>query len=291
MTLSRPQVAKLLAESQIRPSKALGQNFVVDPNTVRKIAHLAGLGPGDRVIEIGTGLGSLTLALMDTGADVVTVEKDSRLVSVARRVLAERGANVRIIEGDALSLDWAELLRDAPTGEEPPWVLVANLPYNVATPLVVTLLENVPQIARMLVMVQREVGERMVARPGQPGYGAVSVKIAYWAKAKLAGKVPASVFEPRPNVESVLISIERIGGIVGGVSPSEYQSVREFVDAGFHTRRKMLRNSLAGLVPGGVFDQAGIKPTARAEELGVEDWRRLVRLSTGNTHPSSWVAR
>src|SRR4051794_40529705 len=190
----------LLAEHGISPSRALGQNFVVDPNTVRRIARLAGVGPGDHVVEIGPGLGSLTLALAETGASVTAVEIDAHLVPVLEEVLAD--ADVRLVHADAFTVDWHSLLAGAPA-----WTLVANLPYNVATPLVLDLLHAVPAIGSMLVMVQREVGERLAAGVGDKAYGIPSVKVAYWATAQLAGKVPALVFVPQPKVESVLVRI------------------------------------------------------------------------------------
>src|SRR5687768_12029640 len=180
VTLTRRQVVDLLAEHGLRPSRALGQNFVADPNTVRRIARLAAVGTGDRVVEIGAGLGSLTLALAETGASVTAVEMDRYLVPVLRTVVEPAG--VRVVEADAMTVDWSRLL------DEGPWVLVANLPYNVATPLVLDLLDGVPSITRMLVMVQREVGERLAADVGDPAYGAVSVKVRYWATARVAGR-------------------------------------------------------------------------------------------------------
>ena len=179
MTHSGADIAQLLSAHGLRPSRALGQNFVADPNTVRRIARLAGLEAGDRVLEIGAGLGSLTLALAETGARVVAVETDRHLVPVLRSVVEPAG--VEVVEGDALSLDLAALL--AARGDEA-WSLVANLPYNVATPLVMRTLTEVPAVTRLLVMVQREVGERMAAGVGDDGYGAVSVRIAYFAASR-----------------------------------------------------------------------------------------------------------
>jgi 16S rRNA (adenine1518-N6/adenine1519-N6)-dimethyltransferase len=272
VTLSRRELVALLEENGLAPSRALGQNFVVDPNTVRRIARLAEVGPGDRVVEIGAGLGSLTLALVETGASVTAVEIDRHLVPVLRRQVEPAG--VTVVEGDAMRLDWTEVL--GPVGDGAPrWVLVANLPYNVATPLVADLLDQVPAIERMLVMVQREVAERLAAGVGDAGYGAVSVKVAYWASAKLAGRVPASVFVPRPNVESALVSIRRHPqpavdpGLVGP------DALFSLVRAGFSQRRKMLRSVLAGRVTPEAFEQAGVAPTARAEELDVVAWGRL----------------
>jgi 16S rRNA (adenine1518-N6/adenine1519-N6)-dimethyltransferase len=270
--LSRRDVVDLLRSHGLTPSRALGQNFVVDQNTVRRIARLAGVGPGDRVVEIGAGLGSLTLALRETGAAVTAVEVDRHLVPVLRSVTEPAGAVV--VEGDALTLDWAELLGTG-VGAGHPWVLVANLPYNVATPLVADLLDGVPAIARMLVMVQREVGERLAAGPGDDASGAVSVKVAYWATARIAGRVPRTVFVPQPNVESVLVAIERRPAPAVDPAVVPYERLFDLVRAGFATRRKMLRGALAGRVDPAAFAGAGVRPEARAEELSVEDWGRL----------------
>ncbi len=268
MTLSHADILRIMEEEGIRPSRALGQNFVGDPNTVRRIARLAEVGPESRVVEIGAGLGSLTLALAETGATVVAVEKDRYLLTVLSRIVADAPA-VTVVSGDALSLDWDSMLVP---GE---WALVANLPYNIAVPLVVTVLEEVPQIVRMLVMVQREVGERLAARPGDEAFGAVSVKVAYWARARVAGRVPASVFVPRPNVESVLVSLERRAEVAVPPGVAAYRSICRLVNAGFTSRRKMLRRALAGMCRAPDFEQAGIEPSARAEELSIEDWGRL----------------
>ncbi len=243
----------------------MGQNFVADPNTVRRIARLAAVGPGDRVVEIGAGLGSLTLALAETGAAVTAVEIDRHLVPVLRSVVEPAG--VTVVEADAMLLEWGALLRG---GDR--WVLVANLPYNIATPLVLDLLAGAPSIGRMLVMVQREVGERLAAGPGDDAYGAPSVRLAYWATARVAGRVPATVFVPKPRVESVLVAVERRAApAVEGDRGLLFQ----LIAAGFGRRRKMLRGALAGLVDDAVFIAAGVAPTARAEELGIEDWGRL----------------
>ena len=268
MTLSGRDVAALLARHGLHPSRALGQNFVVDPNTVRRIARLAGVGPGDQVIEIGAGLGSLTLALAETGAAVTAIEVDRGIAPVLRTVVEDKG--VRVIEADARHLDWPAVLGDDR------WTLVANLPYNVATPLVADLLDGVPQIERMLVMVQREVGERLAASAGDEAYGAVSVKVAYWAHAEVVGRVPATVFLPKPKVESALVRIvRREAPAVGGDVDAKW--LFRLVRAGFGQRRKMLRGSLAGLATRAQIEAAGIAPTARAEELDVEAWGRLAR--------------
>ncbi len=183
MTLTRREAVDLLERHGLSPSRALGQNFLVDPNTVRKIVRLARVGPGDPVVEIGAGLGALTVTLAEAGAEVMAVEIDRHLLPALREVVEPHG--VTVVEGDALTLDWAEVL----AGHDR-WALVANLPYNVATPLVCDLLDDVPAIERMLVMVQREVGERLAAGPGDEAYGIPSVKVAYWATAEIVGRVP-----------------------------------------------------------------------------------------------------
>ncbi len=200
MTLTRKEVQAFFERSGGHPSRALGQNFVVDANTVRKIARLADVTSETHVVEIGAGLGSLTLALAETGARVTAIEIDKYLIDELRHNTRDL-ANVTVVHTDAMAIDWQELL----PAEGGPYVLVANLPYNVATPLVADLLDFVPQIHRMLVMVQKEVGERLAAKVGDDAYGAVSVKIAYWTEASLAGLVPPSVFLPQPNVDSALV--------------------------------------------------------------------------------------
>jgi 16S rRNA (adenine1518-N6/adenine1519-N6)-dimethyltransferase len=287
VTLSGADVRRLLDQYGLAPSRARGQNFVVDPNTVRRIARLAGVGPGDRVVEIGAGLGSLTLALAETGAAVTAIEVDRRLLPALRSVVDPAG--VTVVEGDALRLDWAALLGERPSdplkGPLGPWTLVANLPYNVATPLVADLLDGVPAIARMLVMVQREVGERLAASPGDDAYGAVSVKVAYWATAKVVGRVPATVFHPVPNVESALVRIDRRAAPAVGADVDREWLFR-LVRTGFGQRRKMLRRSLAALVPAEAFVAAGVRPESRAEELSVEDWGRLAACTSSRPTPS-----
>jgi 16S rRNA (adenine1518-N6/adenine1519-N6)-dimethyltransferase len=224
------------------------------------------------VVEIGAGLGSLTLALAETGAQVTAVEVDRGLVPLLRSVVEPVG--VTVVEDDAMSLDWVALLGEGP------WVLVANLPYNIATPLVADLLDQVPAISRMLVMVQREVAERLAAGPKDDAYGAVSVKVSYWATASLAGLVPATVFFPSPNVESALVRIERrpFPAVGAEVDP---EGLFALVGAGFGQRRKMLRRSLAGLAGPDAFTTAGVNPEARAEELDVMAWGRLAAAVAG----------
>jgi 16S rRNA (adenine1518-N6/adenine1519-N6)-dimethyltransferase len=271
------EVRRLMDEHGLRANKALGQHFVADPNTIRRIVRLAGVDASARVVEIGAGLGSLTLELGRTGADVVAVELDRHLLPVLRSVVAEF-PNVRVVEGDGLRLDWQGLL-----GPHRLWALVANLPYNVATPIVLRALEEAPEVRSMLVMVQREVGERLAAVPGDRAYGAVSVKVRYWARATLVGTVPPTVFVPRPSVESALVRIDRLDAPAVPPSLVPYERLRTVVQAGFGQRRKMLRRSLSGLVQPEAFAAAGVAPTARAEELDVAAWGALA----GGTRPPS----
>ncbi len=274
MTLSPREIHELLDAHGLRPSRALGQNFVADANTVRRIVRLADVHGGDAVVEIGAGLGSLTLALAETGARVMAVEIDGRLLPPLRSQVEPHG--VEVIHGDALELDFQALL-----GASSPWSLVANLPYNVAVPVVARVLDEAPAITRLLVMVQREVGERLAAGPHTRAYGAVSVKVAYHAEARLVGRVPASVFVPRPNVESVLVQMTR--RLSPAVDPAEVPAERLFavVRAGFAHRRKMLRVALADIVDAGAFAPAEVDPTWRAEDLSVDQWGRLAACDLG----------
>jgi 16S rRNA (adenine1518-N6/adenine1519-N6)-dimethyltransferase len=265
------------------PRRQFGQNFVTDPNTVRRIAHMARIAPGDHVIEIGAGLGSLTLALAEVagpiGVDITALEVDRGLVPILREVVEEdrtahptRTGQVNVVEADATTVDWNALM---PADKS--HLIVANLPYNIATPLICDLLDDVPQISRMLVMVQREVAQRFAASAGSEHYGAVSVKIAYWASARLMGDVPASVFHPRPNVESALVEITRRDP-PGGVEP---EPLFRLVSTAFGQRRKMLRRSLAELVTAEQFAIAGVSATDRPEDLDLEAWCRLSRVVSG----------
>lgn len=265
MTLSPKQVADLLSKHGLEPSRALGQNFLVDPNTVRRIVALAGVSPGTRVVEIGPGLGSLTLALCEAGADVLAVEADRHLIEPLRDVTS--GMSVEVLNQDALQLEWAAEIGDQA------WV-VANLPYNIATPLVAEILDNVEAVVKLVVMVQSEVADRMVAGVGDAAYGAVSVKIASWGVARRLCKVPPTVFIPRPKVDSTVVEITRHSQ---PVIPADTDRARlmALVRAGFGQRRKMLRRSLKGLVDQAHFESAGVRPEARAEELSLEDWVRL----------------
>lgn len=269
MTHSRRTIGALLARIDRGPRQSLGQNFVADANTVRRIVRLAGVGPGDPVVEIGAGLGSLTLALAEAGALVTAVEIDGDLLPLLVEQVGPLG--VRVVHADAMTLDWNAALDE--WGLERA-ALVANLPYNVATPLVCDLLDNVPRLDRMLVMVQREVAERLAATPGTAASGIPSVKVAYWAEARVVGHVPASVFVPPPKVESSLVEIvRRPAPAVDADAATLFALVR----AGFGQRRKMLRRSLAEFVTGEQFIAAGVAPDARAEQLTLAEWGALAR--------------
>ena len=273
MTLSRADASRQLDGAGLRAKRALGQNFVVDPNTVRRIATLAAVGPGDDVLEIGAGLGSLTIALAETGAHVTAVEIDTSLLPLLTENVGHL-PGVTVVQGDAMNLDWNALL-DGREG----WALVANLPYNVATPLVADVLDGVPGVRRLFVMVQKEVGERLAARPGDDAYGAVSVKVAFHGTARIAGIVPPTVFLPRPNVDSALVAIERHAAPLDpGVDP---KVLFRLVRAGFAKRRKMLRGAMAGAATPEHLAAAGIDGTRRAEELSVHDWMGLARVVAG----------
>jgi 16S rRNA (adenine1518-N6/adenine1519-N6)-dimethyltransferase len=265
--IGRADARRLLAENDIEASRALGQNFVVDPNTVDRIVRMARVGPGDTVVEIGAGLGSLTLALAESGADVTAIEIDRRLLPLLRDLV---GARAKVLEGDAMTLDWSEIVDDQANT-----IVVSNLPYNIATPLVVTLLEKVAGIARFVVMVQKEVADRMAAPPGNKTYGAVSIRIAYFATAKVLGTVSPEVFVPRPRVLSAIVEITRRDEPAIDPEVATYREIDTLVRAGFGGRRKMLRRSLAGLVDDATFAAAGVDPMARPEELGIDRWGTL----------------
>jgi 16S rRNA (adenine1518-N6/adenine1519-N6)-dimethyltransferase len=275
--LGAAEIRALAAELDVTPTKKLGQNFVVDANSVRRIVQVARVQAGERVVEVGPGLGSLTLAILETGASVTAVEIDHRLA--AR--LAETAAAHGVADG-ALDVVDADALRVTELPGEPS-VLVANLPYNVSVPVLLHFLETFPGIRRGVVMVQAEVGERLAAPPGSKIYGAPSVKAAWYGPWRLAGTVSRQVFWPVPNVDSVLVSFSRDAELRG----SEAERIRTFqiVDAAFQQRRKMLRQAVSSVLGGSsaaaseILERAGVAPTARGEELGVEDFLRIARAS------------
>jgi 16S rRNA (adenine1518-N6/adenine1519-N6)-dimethyltransferase len=277
--LGPAEVRKLAARLGVRPSKRLGQNFVIEAGTVRQIASLAALRPQDTVLEVGPGLGSLTLALLEAGpAQVTAVEVDRVLADELPATIAARAPAVAdravVLTADALSVTEADLA--APTGRVPD-VLVANLPYNVAVPVLLHLLAALPSVGRGLVMVQAEVAERMCAGPGSRVYGTPSVKLAWYAAARSAGTVPRSVFWPAPNVDSRLVAFTRHDPPATTATREEVFAV---VDAAFRQRRKTLRAALAGWAGSAAAAErrlraADIDPGLRGEALGVADFARL----------------
>lgn len=304
VSLLGPAEIRALAERlDVSPTKKLGQNFVHDANTVRRIVGLAGVDEGDQVLEVGPGLGSLTLALLEAGAHVTAVEIDERLgaelpATVSRLApgvslggviqdaahestgnlsatevssQASAGPSLQVVIADAMRV--TELPRD-------PEVLVANLPYNVSVPVLLTLLGRFDSIHRALVMVQAEVGHRIAAQPGSKVYGAPSVKCSWYGEWRVVGTVARHVFWPVPNVDSVLVAFDR------GKAPGTLEErTRMFalVDAAFQQRRKMLRQSLAPVLGAdtvGALERAGVDPTLRGEQLRVGDFLALARASS-----------
>jgi len=268
VTHSRPTVHQLLEDHGLAARRELGQNFVADPNTVRRIASLSGVGHGDVVVEIGPGLGSLTLALIETGAEVRAIEVDPGLAAVAREVV---GDGATIIEADAQTIDWDELLADVTT----PAHVVANLPYNVGTTMIIDILANVPNVGALLVLVQAEVADRLTADVGSRTYGIPTVLAARHATTEIVGHVPPTVFVPRPKVDSSLVRLVRHESPPSTVAHDDLARV---VKAGFGQRRKMLRRSLAGIATSDQLTEAGIDPTQRAEDVGVKQWCSLAEI-------------
>ena len=256
----------------LQPTKKLGQNFVVDPNTVRRIVATAGVTDADTVLEIGPGLGSLTLGLLATGASVVAVEIDRRLAEQLPRTVDQLrpGAPLTVVTADAMKI--LELPGD-------PNALVANLPYNISVPVILHLLEHIPSLRTGLVMVQAEVGQRLAAPPGSKVYGGPSVKAAWYGQWRTAGQVSRQVFWPVPNVDSILVGFERRASPLG--TEAERAATFPIVDAAFGQRRKMLRQALVGLFgvdASEVLEQAGVDPTARGEQLSVHDFLAIARV-------------
>ena len=269
--LGPAEIRELAARLGVAPTKKLGQNFVHDPNTVRRIVAAAELTPGDVVLEVGPGLGSLTLGLLGAAAHVHAVELDPVLAAALPETVAERSdpAKLTVHHADALRISGASL-QPAPTK------LVANLPYNVAVPVVLHLLAELPSLRGGLVMVQKEVADRLVAGPGSKVYGVPSVKLAWYASSKPAGKVPPAVFWPVPNVDSGLVAFTKREP----PADVERRVVFQVIDAAFAQRRKTLRAALAGWAGGAdlaekVLVAAGISPQARGESLTVQQFAAI----------------
>ena len=269
--LTAPDIRRLAAHLDLRPTKALGQNFVIDPNTVRRLVRTAGVGVDDVVVEVGPGLGSLTLGLLEQTQRVVAVEIDPRLAALlpdtVRERAPQRAGRLEVVLQDALTLEGVP--------GPPPTAFVANLPYNVAVPVLLRLLEKLPSLEKGLVMVQAEVADRLAAGPGSKTYGVPSVKAAWYAEVSKAGSIGRNVFWPAPNVDSGLVAFARR-------EPPDADRVATFaaIDAAFAQRRKTLRAALAGWAGSPVVAEqrlraAGIDPSARGETLTVQDFARL----------------
>ena len=270
------EIRELAARLDVTPTKKLGQNFLHDPNTIRRIVAAADLDRSDRVVEVGPGLGSLTLGLLEAVDDVTAVEIDPRLAAQLSHTVAERApelaGNLKLVEKDALRVTASDV------GE--PTALVANLPYNVSVPVVLHFLETFPSIRRVLVMVQLEVAERLAAQPGSKVYGVPSVKAAFYGPVRQAGTIGKNVFWPAPNIESGLVRIDCFADAPWPITDASRMAVFPLVDAAFAQRRKTLRAALSGHYGSGAAAEealvaAGIDPKLRGEKLGIADFVRL----------------
>lgn len=263
---TRTEIQRLLAEHGLHPNQKLGQHFLADGNLTRKIVITAGASAGDLVVEVGAGTGTLTSALAGAGATVVSYEVDERLRPVLESVTA--GLEVDLRFEDAMTVDMDTAL------EGSPWTMVANLPYNVGTPLVLDALRRAPRITRFVVMMQREVAERLVAPPGSSQYGLPSVVTQIHAVGEVAFRVAPQVFVPPPRVESAVVVLDRRD------APPEAERAIELARMGFGQRRKMLRKSLSTILddPAAALERASIDPAARAEAIAPADYLRLARL-------------
>ncbi len=279
--LGPAEVRSLAAALDIRPTKQRGQNFVIDANTVRRIVRESGVTADDVVVEVGPGLGSLTLALLETGASVTAIEVDPVLAGALPATIAEyapqQADRVRVVLADALQV--TELPGPAPTA------LVANLPYNVSVPVLLHLLALLPTLEHGLVMVQAEVADRLAAPPGSKTYGVPSVKAAWYADVRRAGAIGRNVFWPAPNVDSGLVAWTRRDPPTTDVSREQ---VFEVVDAAFSQRRKVLRGVLRGLAGSGEAAEvalvaAGVDPLARGESLGISEFVRIAEELAGSS--------
>jgi 16S rRNA (adenine1518-N6/adenine1519-N6)-dimethyltransferase len=270
--LGPADVRALAARLDLRPTKQRGQNFVIDANTVRRIVRESGVGAADVVVEVGPGLGSLTLALLEVAGRVVAIEVDDRLAALLPATIADfapaQAGRLEVVHADALRID-------AVPGP-PPTALVANLPYNVSVPVLLHLLALLPSLERGLVMVQSEVADRLAARPGSKVYGVPSVKAAWYADVRRAGAIGRNVFWPAPNVESGLVAWTRRDPPATTATRAQVFAV---VDAAFAQRRKVIRGALRTLAPGAAVDAAlegaGVPPMARGESLTVVDFARV----------------
>jgi 16S rRNA (adenine1518-N6/adenine1519-N6)-dimethyltransferase len=280
--LGPADIRQIAARLEVRPAKRLGQNFVIDPGTLRRITALAALNSGDVVLEVGPGFGSLTLPLLAAAARVVAVEIDPVLAAELPHTVADRAPEL----AGRLEVVTADAARLAGLPGEPPTALVANLPYNVAVPVVLHLLAVVPSLRRGLVMVQAEVADRMAAPPGSRTYGVPSAKLAWFAHARRAGAVPRTVFWPVPRVDSGLVALTRREPPAGASREQTFA----VIDAAFAQRRKTLRAALApwagsAAQAGKVLAAAGIDPALRGEALGVTDFARIAAAGQARDEP------
>jgi len=277
------EIREMARHLDFRPTKRLGQNFVVDPSTVRRIVRIAALTADDVVLEVGPGFGSLTLALLPVARTVIAIEVDPTLAGA----LSSTAAALTPQFADRLRVVTADAARIGAIGGEEPSVLVANLPYNVAVPVVLHLLDTVASLTRGLIMVQAEVAERMCAPPGSAAYGIPSVKLAWFAAARRAGPVPRTVFWPIPRVDSALVAFTRHGPPPTSATRDEVFAV---IDAAFAQRRKTLRAALAGWAGSrGAADRlleiADVDPQLRGEALGIADFARIAAAKTSGCAP------
>ncbi len=286
-----PAEVRALAERLgVRPTKQLGQNFVIDPNTIRRIVRAAGVRPDDVVVEVGPGLGSLTLGLLGAARRVVAVEIDPVLAAALPETIAERvSGGVSGVSAERFELVQADALRITELPGPPPTALVANLPYNVAVPVLLHMLEQFPSLERVLVMVQAEVADRLAAEPGGKVYGVPSVKARWYANVRRAGSIGQNVFWPAPHVDSGLVALERREPPTTSASRKEVFAV---VDAAFAQRRKTLRAALAGWAGSAaraeeILRRAGVDPGARGEALAVDQYAAIAEAASAvPTHGS-----
>ncbi len=281
--LGPAEVRSLASELGLRPSKQRGQNFVIDPNTVRRIVRESGVGPSDVVVEVGPGLGSLTLALLAVAARAVEVEVDPALAGRLAATVAARAP----AQADRLEVVAEDALRLVDIPGPPPTALVANLPYNVSVPVLLHLLGTLPSLERGLVMVQAEVADRLAAAPGSKVYGVPSVKAAWYADVRRAGAVGRNVFWPAPNVDSGLVSWTRRDP---PSAPADREQTFAVVDAAFAQRRKTIRAALRSRWPTAAVDAAlaaaHISPALRGEALGVGDFARIAEALSADPEAS-----
>lgn len=276
--LGAADIRRIAAEEGITPTKKFGQNFVIDPGTVKKIVTASKINSNDFVMEVGPGLGSLTLAILQAGANLTAVEIDpplaKRLPSTVKEFMPNALERFNVILKDALELN-AQDVHNLANAQH--FTLVANLPYNVATPIILTLLEKFNNLTSFLVMVQKEVADRLCAQPGTKTYGTPSVKLAWYGESQKAGLIGRNVFWPAPNVDSALVYFERNNEI--REDEQEREKVFKIIDAAFQQRRKTLHSALKGIISNESYDIAGIDPTRRGETLTCAEFLALYKAS------------